>query len=104
MARLTSRSGVGRVFGRRATADPIVVKFEPAQGTYWLAASTEPDTPIHRPGAAQPYKVVFGTGRGRTAKDVTVALTDLTENTLTFNAQGGMLDPTTEPQIKLMQG
>lgn len=85
-------------------AKPIVVKFDPAQSTYWLATSADPDTPIHRPGAAQPYKVVFGSGRGRTAKDVTFALTDLDENTLTFNEQGGILDPTTEPQIKLMQG
>ncbi len=85
-------------------ADPIVVKFEPTLGTYWLAPASDPDTPILRPGATQVYKVVFGHGRGRTAKDVTLALTDVTDNTLAFNEQGGILDPTVEPQIKLMRG
>jgi len=85
-------------------AAPIVVKFDPAFGTYWLAAAADPDNPILRPGATQLYKVVFGQGRGRTAKDVTLALTDVTDNTLAFNEQGGILDPTVEPQIKLMQG
>ena len=85
-------------------ADPIVVKFDPALGTYWLATAADPDNPILRPGATQLYKVVFGQGRGRTAKDVTFALTDVTDNTLTFNEQGGMLDPTVEPKIKLMRG
>ena len=84
--------------------DPIVVKFEPALGTYWLAPASDPDTPILRPGATQVYKVVFGQGRGRTAKNVTIALTDVTDNMLIFNGQGGILDPTLEPQIKLMQG
>ncbi len=84
--------------------EPIVVRFDPALGTYWLAAASDPDTPILRPGATQLYKVVFGQGRGRTAKDVTLALTDVTGATLTFNELGGMLDPTAEPQIKLMHG
>jgi Tfp pilus assembly protein FimT len=101
---LTSDIEMAQIMTISNPADPIVVKFDPAQGTYWLATSAEPDTPIHRPGATQPYKVVFGNGRGRTARDVTFALTDLTENTLTFNEQGGILDPTAEPQIKLMQG
>ncbi|MEE8130114.1 MAG: hypothetical protein V3T48_07500, partial [Vicinamibacterales bacterium] len=37
-------------------------------------------------------------------KDVIFALTDVTGATLTFNEQGGKLDPTVEPQIKLMHG
>ena len=48
--------------------DPIVVKFEPTLGTYWLAPASDPDNPILRPGATQLYKVVFGQGRGRTAR------------------------------------
>ncbi len=85
-------------------ADPIVVKFEPTLGTYWLAPASDPDNPILRPGATQLYKVVFGQGRGRTAKDVTFALSDVTGDVLTFNEQGGILDPTLEPQIKLKRG
>ncbi len=85
-------------------ADPIVVKFEPTLGTYWLAPASDPDNPILRPGATQLYKVVFGQGRGRTAKDVTFALTDVTGDMLTFNEQGGILDPTLEPKIQLRQG
>lgn len=85
-------------------AEPIVVRFEPTLGTYWLAPASDPDNPILRPGAAQIYRVVFGEGRGRTAKDVTFALTEVTDDTLKFNEQGGMLDPTKEPKIKLMEG
>ena len=85
-------------------ADPIVVKFEPTLGIYWLAPASDPDNPILRPGATQLYKVVFGQGRGRTAKDVTFALSDVTGEVLSFNEQGGILDPTLEPEIKLMRG
>ena len=82
--------------------DPVVVKFEPSNRRYWLALASDPDTPILRPGAPQLYRVTFGEGRGRTAGEVTFELTDVTGNVLAFNEQGGVLDPTTAPQIKLV--
>ena len=84
-------------------AEPIIVKFEPG-GTYWLAPAADPDTPIVRSGAIQPYRVVFGQGRGRTAADVTLVLTDLENNTLSFNEQGGLVDLNLQPEIKLVHG
>ncbi len=83
--------------------EPIIVKFEPG-GTYWLAPASDPDTPIARPGAIQPYRVVFGEGRGRTASYVTLVLTDLQDNILSFNEQGGLVDLNLQPEIKLMHG
>ncbi len=86
-------------------AGPIVIKFEPTLGTYWLASAADPATPILRPGAEQLYRVKFGEGRGRTAKDVTFALTGVPpDDILSFNELGGMTDPTVQPQIKLMHG
>ncbi len=85
-------------------AAPIVIKFQPNNGTYWLASAADPDTPILRPGAVQYYRVEFGEGRGRTARDVTFALTDVPSDILSFNEQGGMTDPTVQPEIKLLHG
>ncbi len=101
---LASDIEMAQIMTISSPANPIVVKFGPSLDTYWLAAASDPDTPILRPGATQVYKVVFGVGRGRTAKDVTMALTDVTGGTLIFNEQGGILDPTLEPMIKLMHG
>ena len=84
--------------------EPIIVKFEPLNSRYWLAPASDPDNPIVRPGATQLYRVTFGQGRGRTANDVTFELTDITGDVLKFNEQGGVLDPTTAPQIKLIHG
>lgn len=87
-------------------ARPIVVKFEPTLGIYWLASAADPGTPILRPGAGQLYRVKFGEGRGRTARGVTIDLTGVPpdDNILSFNERGGMTDPTVHPQIRLMHG
>ncbi len=84
-------------------SEPIIVKFEPG-GTYWLAPAADPDTPIVRSGAIQPYRIVFGEGRGRTAANVTLVLTDLQNNTLSFNEQGGLVELNLQPEIKLVLG
>ena len=83
---------------------PIIVKFDPSSSTYWLAPADDPDNPILRPGATQLYRVTFGAGRGRTAREVTFELTDVTGNVLAFNEQGGVSNPTTAPEIKLIYG
>ena len=83
-------------------AGPIVIKFQPVTGTYWLASAADPDTPILRPGAVQQYRVEFGEGRGRTASGVTFGLTGVPNDILSFNEQGGMTDPTIQPEIKLI--
>ena len=86
-------------------AEPIVVKFEPTLGIYWLASAADPGTPILRPGAGQLYRVKFGEGRGRTARDVTFALTGVApDDILSFNERGGMTDPTVQPQSPPMHG
>ncbi len=84
-------------------AEPIIVKFE-LGGTYWLAPAADPDTPIVRPGAIHPYRIVFGEGRGRTARDVTLVLTDVENNILSFNELGGLVDLNLHPEIKLVHG
>jgi Tfp pilus assembly protein FimT len=84
--------------------DPIVVRFDPDNATYWLARPADPDTPIARQDNGQPYEVVLGQDRASSAVGVTFELTDVTADTLTFNSLGGMADLTTAPSITLTLG
>ena len=83
---------------------PIIVKFDPATSTYWLAEEATPDTPIDREGALGDYTVTFGTGRADIAGPLAMALTDVTGNVLSFDAHGGVTDFTLSPEIKLSIG
>ena len=101
---LTSDIEVAQVMTISRPQDPVVVRFEPAQGKYWLARASDPATPIIRPGSGYVYVVEFGTARARMAPGVLVQLTDLAADTLTFNAQGGLDDLGTTPSIRLFLG
>ncbi len=83
---------------------PIVVRFKPTIGKYWLAVADDTETPIKRPGSTGDYVVEFGKGNARTATGVYMGLTDIDSDTLAFNAQGGLTDLTVEPVITLYQG
>lgn len=84
--------------------DPIIVTFDIATGSYWLARPSSPKVPIAREDTGQPYLVTLGVGRGRAASGVTISLTDLPNDTIVFDAQGGMDDFTLQPMIVLTSG
>ena len=84
--------------------EPIVVKFEPSLGRYWLAEADDVDTPIKRPGSTGAYLVEFGKGDARSASGVSMGLTGITDDTIAFSAQGGIEDFTSSPEIKLLHG
>ncbi|MHC4947246.1 MAG: prepilin-type N-terminal cleavage/methylation domain-containing protein [Planctomycetota bacterium] len=84
--------------------DPIVMRFDVPNATYWLARSATPGTPITRPDTGVPYQVVLGQGRARTAVGVTLELADVPADTLAFNPLGGLADPTLLPAITLRAG
>ena len=81
--------------------EPVVVRFDPSSRKYWLAYASAPDTPITREGDGSPYEVTFGQGRAASAADVDIALSELSDNTLSFNAQGGLTNFTSTPAIQL---
>src|SRR5687768_8139513 len=47
--------------------EPVVVRFDPANNTYWLAYAYDTETPMPRPDGGEPYLVELGTGRARSA-------------------------------------
>jgi len=98
---LTSDIELAQVLNISYPKDPVVVRFEPDQQRYWLAYADEPDTPLVRESNGQPYLVKFGVGRAITASDVTFTVDQMTDNTLAFNAQGGLTNYQTTPVIQL---
>jgi Tfp pilus assembly protein FimT len=84
--------------------DPTVVRFKPGTGEYWLAYADTPDDPIDRADVPGGYRVVFGQGEAASAAGVTIAVTDIGDDTLAFNAQGGIEDLTAEPIVSLHLG
>ena len=84
--------------------DPVVVRFDGAKPAYWLAFQSDPETPILRADNSEPYYVEFGAGRTLTAEGVQMTLSDVLSNTITFNAQGGLVDFTASPMLELSRG
>jgi prepilin-type N-terminal cleavage/methylation domain-containing protein len=84
--------------------DPVVVQFDTANATYWLAYADAPEEPLIRPDTGDPYLVEFGAGRGEPALDVSIWLIDLPDDRLSFDSNGGLVDFNTEPRIILGQG
>jgi Tfp pilus assembly protein FimT len=82
--------------------DATVVRVQNSTGEYWLASASTPDDPIDRAGIPNGYRVIFGQGDAALAGGVTLLASDLENNTLTFNAQGGIEDLTAEPAVTLM--
>jgi prepilin-type N-terminal cleavage/methylation domain-containing protein len=84
--------------------DPVVVRFDADKQTYWLAFQSDTETPISRVDNGEPYVVQFGAGRAMTADGVQIELSQVLNDTLTFNAQGGIVDFTDSPMIELSRG
>jgi Tfp pilus assembly protein FimT len=82
--------------------DPTVVRFQSGAGEYWLASALAPNNPIDRDGVPGGYRVIFGQGEAAHAAGVTMAPSEIENNILTFNAQGGIADLTAKPAVTLM--
>ncbi len=85
-------------------SQPVVVRFVPAQAKYWLAYEATAGVPIKRPGTQDDYVVILGSDRARSAAGVSISLSDVDTDTLTFNIHGGMRDITANPVITLSLG
>lgn len=82
----------------------VVVRFDPTTQTYWLAYSTDPETPLNRTDTGEPYLVTLGQGRALSAQGVQMTPVQVANNMLEFNAQGGLVDFTATPSIQLTRG
>ena len=100
---LTSDIELAQVMTISYPGDPVVVQFDPENEHYWLAYADDIDTPIPRPNG-RPYLIVFGQDRARSAAGVSLRLTEVTDNTLAFDAQGGVADISARPVIRLSLG
>ena len=101
---LTSDIELAQVMSISHPADAVVVQFDPDNDQYWLAYADVPDTPIPRSDNGRPYLIVFGQGRARSALGVSLSLTEVSNNTLAFDAQGGVADISAQPVIRLSLG
>ena len=101
---LTSDIELAQVMTISHPADAVVVQFDPDNDQYWLAYADVPDSPIPRPDNGRPYLIVFGQDRARSAAGVSLSLTEVTDNTLAFDAQGGVADISAQPVIRLSLG
>ena len=84
--------------------NPVIVRFDDKQPQYWLAYRDEPNKPIIREDTGQPYFVMLGNGRGSAAEGVSFVLDGMTTNDLEFDANGGLVDLTSSPEITLSHG
>lgn len=84
--------------------DPMVVKFNSAKRTYWIAYAADSDTPIVRSGTDEPYLVEFEKGRASSASGVSITLDNMTSDMLGFDNSGALTDFKTTPHIQLGDG
>jgi prepilin-type N-terminal cleavage/methylation domain-containing protein len=83
---------------------PLVIKVDTANNRYWLAPSSNPNTPITHPRTGQPYIVSFGAGGTTSLDDVTLLAADVgTDQVLAFNSTGST-DQQTPALLQLKAG
>ena len=82
-------------------SNPLVVRFDPAQARYWVAAASDPATPMTREDTGEPYLVTLGVGRAAPAENVTFTLSNITADTLEFDVYGTVVGDGTDPVVHL---
>lgn len=79
--------------------DPVIVRFSADGDRYWLAYEETPNQPLTRQDTGETYEVVWGQGRAMPASGIELEFDDLPDETLAFNAQGGLQDFRISPRI-----
>ncbi len=85
-------------------ARPVVVRFDPPAGRYWLAYAATPETRMPHPSSGADYEVTFGFGRASSAAGVAIALEGVAGETIEFLPEGGITDSGAPPTITLSHG
>jgi prepilin-type N-terminal cleavage/methylation domain-containing protein len=81
---------------------PVIVRFHADEPRYWLAYASAPNTPIAREDTGAPYDVTLGLDRASGAEGVAITLDQTPDNTIEFEAHGGLSDFTLAPTIRLV--
>ena len=92
---------MAQVMSMTSPAEPVVIRFDPANDQYWLAYADTPDTPLSRPDTGEAYLVELGSDRAAAAKNISLSVADAPDNTLEFNTSGGLKDFTLNPVITI---
>ncbi|MCA9295756.1 MAG: prepilin-type N-terminal cleavage/methylation domain-containing protein [Phycisphaerales bacterium] len=82
-------------------SDPVVMVFNADGKSYALCFASDTTTPITRQNGGA-YQETMGVGRLSSCTNVVFTLTDMPDNTLMFNAHGGLEDFTLSPIITLI--
>lgn len=96
---LTSDIELAQVMTISHPNQPVIVKFDPKNRIYWLAYADDPETPMPRNDTSDPYLITLGQGRAANATDLHMHLNDIQDKTLRFNALGGLVDFSSQPEI-----
>ncbi len=85
-------------------ADPRLIKFDDAADQYWIAAASDPATPITDPVRHEPFLIDFGTGRASGTTGVTLQSISVGgDDELRFDAYGSP-DQTANAVVTLASG
>lgn len=101
---LSSDIELAQVLTIAKPSEPVVVRFDAAKNTYWLAYAYDTETPLPRPDNGEPYLVELGVGRARSALGVSLSLADVTNDMIEFESSGALIDFATTPMIELGSG
>jgi prepilin-type N-terminal cleavage/methylation domain-containing protein len=84
--------------------DPCVVTFDQANGSYTVATTSAPGTPITDPATNQPYVTQFGSGRAAEMAGVSIQGYSLGGDDQVGFGMFGQIDQTTPATITLQAG
>lgn len=101
---LTADVGFAQLDSIAHADDRCVVSFNQGAGSYTLARSSAPTTPITEPVTGQPYVTVLGTGRAAEMSGVVIQSYSLGGDDKIIFGQYGELDQATSATIQLQRG
>ena len=101
---LSSDLELAQVLTISKPSEAVVVRFDSAKNTYWLAYAYDTETPLPRPDNGEPYLVELGVGRARSALGVSLAVDGMTDDKIEFESSGALVDFATAPMIELSSG
>lgn len=84
--------------------DPCVVTFDQPTGSYTVATTSDPGTPITDPATNQPYVTQFGSGRAAEMAGVSIQGYSLDGDDQVAFGMFGQIDQTTPATITLQAG
>jgi Tfp pilus assembly protein FimT len=102
--RLESDISFARSLSIARPDDPVVIKFDPPDDSYWLARSSAENTPILHPVTGKPYKVMYGAKSNCGLTRVSITGVDLGGDAILKFKGTGVLDQSTAAVVQMSAG